>query len=81
MSWPMDTEQTLKHRITNLQKHVNKLRGMHRHGEGQGLTYSILHNFHNRNAAKAAHKPAPEQAGPEPRLRPEVAGIPARGAK
>ena len=29
MSWPTDTERTLKLRTTNLQEHANQLRGMH----------------------------------------------------
>ena len=29
MSWPADTEQTLKFRTTSLQEHANQLRGMH----------------------------------------------------
>ena len=78
---PTDTEQTLKHRTTNLQEHAINLRGMHRPREGQGPAYSIFHNFHNRNAPKPAPKPAPEQARPKPRPRPEGEGIPARRAK
>ena len=77
MSWPTDTEQTLKHRTTNLQDHGNKLLGMHRPRECQGPAYSIFHNSHNRNAPKQAPKPAPKQARPEPRPRPVGAGIPA----
>ena len=74
MSWPTDTEQTLKLRTTSLQEHANQLQGMHRPREGQGPTYSI---FHNRNAPKPAPKPAPEQARPKPRPCSEGAGIPA----
>ena len=77
MSWPTDTEQTLKHRTTSLQDHANKLLGM----QGQGPAYSIFHNFRNGNATKPSPKPAPEQARPKPRPRPEGAGITARQAK
>ena len=78
MSWPTDTEQTLKPRTASLQDHANQLRGMQRPREGQGLTYSILHN---RNAPKPAPKPAPEQAPPKRRPCSEGAGIPARRGK
>jgi hypothetical protein len=42
MSWPTDTERTLKLRTTSLQEHTNRLRGMHRPQEGQGPAYSIF---------------------------------------
>ena len=53
MSWPTDTEQTLKPRTTNLQEHANQLRGMHGPREGQGPAYSI---FQRRKAPKPAPK-------------------------
>ena len=81
ISWPKDTEQTLKHRTTNLQDHANNLRGMHRPRKGQGSAYSIFDNSQNCNAPKPAAKPAPLQARPKPRPRPEEANIPARRAK
>ena len=78
MSWPTDTERTLKLRTTSLQEHANQLRGMHRPCEGEGPGYSI---FQNRNAPKPASKLAPEQPRPKPRPRPEGAGISVRQAK
>ena len=81
MSWPTDTEQTLKHRTANLQDHANNLRAMHRPREGQGPAYSIFHNFHNSKAPRPAPKPAPEQGRFKRRPRPEGAGIPACRAK
>ena len=81
MSWPTNTERTLKHRTTSSQEHVNKLRSMHRPREGLGPAYSIFPNFHNRNAPKPAQKSAPGQARPKPRTPPEGAGIPARHAR
>ena len=53
MSWPTDTEQTLKHRITSLQANTNKLRGMHRPRKGNGTAYSI---FQGCNTPKPASK-------------------------
>ena len=67
MSWPTDTERSLKLRPTSLQEHANQLRGMHRAREGQGPAYST---FQHRNASKPAHRPAPEKPQPKPRPRP-----------
>ena len=60
MSWPTDTERTLKLRTTSLQEHTNRLRGMHRPQEGHGPAYSIF----RRDAPKPAPKPAPERPNP-----------------
>ena len=68
MSWPTDTERTLKLRTASLKEHANQLRGMHRPQEGQGPAYSIF----RRDAPKPAPKPAPEQ--PQPKLRPRPGG-------
>ena len=77
MSWPTDTERSLKLRTTSLQEHANLLRGMHRPQEGQGPAYSIF----RRDAPKPAPKPAPEQPRPKPRPRPGGADVSARRAK
>ena len=77
MSWPTDTEQTLKLRTTSLQEHANQLRSMHGPQEGQGPAYCIFH----RNAPKPAHKPTLEQPRPKPRPRPAGADTSARRAK
>ena len=77
MSWPTDTEQTLKLRTASLQEHANQLRGMHRPQEGQGPAYSIF----CRDAPKPAPQPAPEQPQPKPRPRPGGADASARRAK
>ena len=77
MSWPTDTEGTLKLRTTSLQEHANRLRGMHRPQEGQGPAYSIF----RRDAPKPPPKPAPEQPQPKPRPRPGGADASARRAK
>ena len=70
MSWPTDTERTLKLRTTSLQEHTNRLRGMHRPQEGQGPAYSIF----RRDAPKPAPKPAPEHPQPKPRPLPGGGG-------
>ena len=70
MSWPTDTERTLKLRTTSLQENTNRLRGMPRPQEGQGPAYSIF----RRDAPKPAPKPAPEQPQPKPRPRPGGSG-------
>ena len=77
MSWPTDTERTLKLRTTSLQEHTNRLRGMHRPQEGQGQAYSIF----RCDAPKPAPEPAPEQPQPKPRPRPGGADASARRAK
>ena len=77
MSWPTDTERTLKLRTASLQEHANQLRGMHRPQEGQGPAYSIF----CRNAPKPAPKPAPKQPQPIPRPRPGGAHASARRAR
>ena len=77
MSWPKDTERTLKLRTTSLQEQANQLRGMHRSQEGQGPAYSRFH----RNAPKPAPQPAPEQPRPETRPCPGGADAWARKAK
>ena len=78
MSWPTDTERSLKPRTTKHQEHSNQLRGMYRPREGQGPAYSI---FQNRNAPRPAPKLAPEQPGSKPRPRPGGADTSARRAK
>ena len=78
MSWPTDTERTLKLRTTSLQEHANQVRGMHRPQEGQGPAYS---RFQHRNAPPLALKPAAEQPQPKPRPRPGGADTWARRAK
>ena len=70
MSWPTDTEQTLKLRTASLQTHTNKMCGMHRSTEGHGPAYSI---FKGHNAPKRASRPAPEPVPPKPLPRPERA--------
>ena len=77
MSWPTDTERTLKPRTTSLQEHANQLRGMHRPQEGQGPAYSIF----RRDAPEPARKLPPEQFQPKPRPRPGGADASARRAK
>ena len=54
MSWPTDTEQTVRLSIANLQTQANKLRGMHWPREGDGPAYSI---FQGRNTPKASISP------------------------
>ena len=41
MSWAMDTEQIVKRRITSLQAHTNKLRGMNGARKSNGGAYHI----------------------------------------
>ena len=69
MSWPTDTERTLKLRTASLQEHANQLRGMHRPQEGHGPAYSII----RCHATKPAPKLAPERPQPKPRPRPGAA--------
>ena len=49
MSWPIDTEQTMRRRTNSLQAHAKRKRSMHRPSKGQGPAYSI---FGERNAPK-----------------------------
>ena len=77
MSWPTDTEQTLKPLTTSLQEQANQLWGMHRPQEGQGPAYSIF----LRDAPKPAPNPAPQQPRQKPRPRPGGADASARRAK
>ena len=77
MSWPTDTERTLKLLTASLQEHANQLQGMHRPQEGQGPANSIF----CRDAPILAPKPAPEQPQPKPRPGPGGAHASAHRAK
>ena len=67
MSWPTDTERSLKLRTASLQEHANQLWGMHRPQEGQGPAYSIFRRNAPKPAPKTGTRTTPAQTEAPPR--------------